>query len=423
MKVRKIGLIMRKGYGIHADHIETLGRLADEIHLWTNDPTAQADPRFTAAYPVASSEEEAARTIVEQARQAGVSRLITWQETDIVLSARVNELLGNTDLPLSAAEISRDKAKQRTFLKSHGIPSPEYHGVGTVEEAKAAAEKIGYPVILKPTRAASSKNVSLVHSDAELAAAFADLQKLVESGAGLYYQEGFDSVALVEEFLPNDECTLDGVVLDGVFYLGGINNKARMMGPYFEEDEYTMPYIGDAEERMRDIAERIYKGLEVKNSLVNVEIRQDKNGDYKVVEFSTRISGGHVYRNVRDVYGVDLVAAHALQLMEETETAKFFTRRAPSPKASTCIKFVYRTGKVMANTAGEAATAPEFRAYYPTAKPGEVVASAPVGFDIAGLLSIRGSYKEPADVERLKEKARQLDQQLNLQVVNVDGDE
>jgi len=39
---------------------------------------------------------------------------------------------------------------------------------------------------------------------------------------------------LLEEYLPGREVTLDGVVLDGEFILGGICDKLGSEGPFFE---------------------------------------------------------------------------------------------------------------------------------------------------------------------------------------------
>jgi biotin carboxylase len=413
--MKKLGLIMRKGYGIHEDHIETLSRIADEIHLWTQVAhSATDDPRFSHVYRVAETDEETlVHQMVQEAKAAQIEGFLTWQETDIVLTARCNAALGRQDVPITSAVISRNKLNQREFLRQHDMPTPLFRGVRHVDEARMAADEIGYPCILKPTMAASSVNVSLISSEEALIQAFSSLESFIKKDSGLYYTDR--SVAVLEEFMPGEEITLDGVVVDGVFHLGGIHNKKRMMGPHFEEDEYTLPYQGGNTAPLAEIAARICQALRLKNTLFNVELRQDRNGVYKVVEFSIRISGGHVYRNIRDVYGIDLVAAYTLGLInEQPSLIEWFLRRSPQPKAATCIKFVYRSGHVRQNDAGAARSHPAFRAYYPVAKPGERIDQPPQGFDIAGLLSVRGRYREPEDVNRLKETAAQLEQQLDL---------
>lgn len=413
-----VGLLMRKGFSLHGDHIEALGRIFEEVHLWTSVSGYEQDPRFRSVQHIPKYEN--VEEMILQARQLGVPFFITWQETDIVLNARLNEGLGRQDIPVQAAEIARDKSRQRQFLKQEDVACPEFYAVNTLDEAVSAAASVGYPVIIKPTLAASSSHVALVHSYAELKEAFDSISQLAISQSGLYFDEECPAIALIEEFLPGEEITLDGVVVNGRFYLGGVHNKLRMPGPYFEEDEYTLPFQGESnvEQELCEMAQQICTGLKLVNGLFNVEARQNANDEYKVVEFSCRISGGHVYRNIRDVYGTDLVTAHACGLQGEEKLAAHFAKRT-APKCATCIKFVYRDGKVLNNASGEAADDVRYRAYYPVAAKGRVVHSAPKGFDITGLLSVRTKYQGPEDIESVKQAARLLEQKLDLQVAEV----
>ncbi|MDA2549890.1 ATP-grasp domain-containing protein [Bacillus cereus] len=420
MNVKKVGLVMRKGCSIHGDHIETLGRLVDSIHLWTCVEEDLNDPRFTYVHKVNQNNTD--ENIIEEIRIAalenGIDKFITWHETDITLVAQLNSLFGYLDVPVEAALTSRDKANQREFLKINNIPSPISIKVSELEEAKEAAHKIGYPVILKPTRAASSMNVSLVNSDEQLEEEFEKLYQLAYSKKGFYYNDTFLNLALIEEFMSGEEVTLDGIVVEGNFYLGGIHHKKDMLGPYFEEDEYSLPYCGNEENELVTIAKNICSALHIKNSLFNVELRKDKHNNYKVVEFSIRISAGHVYRNIRDVHGIDLVAAHALKIVDSnSDEYKFFLKRASFPKASTCIKFVYREGLVQSNSSGNAANSANFRAYYPLAQENEIVNRAPKGFDIVGLLSVRGRYNSVEDRYKTIDIANSLEKELDLKVL------
>lgn len=141
--------------------------------------------------------------------------------------------------------------------------------------------------------AASSSNVSLIKSEQQLKEAFKDLENLRQTKRGFYYNKNSESLALIEEFLSGDEVTVDGVVINGEFHLGGIHNKKRMEGPYFEEDEYTLPFAGTAESEKEivTILKRITKFLNLRETLLNVELRKDNEGRFKIVEFSVRISG------------------------------------------------------------------------------------------------------------------------------------
>src|SRR6266487_1352323 len=75
---------------------------------------------------------------------------------------------------------------------------------------------------------------------------------------------------------------------------------------------YTFPFTTpDREPELASIAASITRHLKVGSTLFNAELREDSAGDFRVVEFSTRISGGHVYRNIKDVHRIDLVRMFA----------------------------------------------------------------------------------------------------------------
>ena len=414
-------LSMRKGHRIHGDHIETLRRLGLEIHILTETPGAIEDARFAAAVVLAPEHKaRALERALAHCRAHDIQLAVTFQETDIELCAAINQVLGARTTPLSAARTARDKSLQRRFLAQHGLPSPAVFAVDDVEAACDAARHLGYPLIVKPTRAASSVQVALVAEERALRRRLAFVQALAQSSAGNYYEENALGVfALIEEFLPGDEVTLDGVVIDGKLHLGGIHDKMRMPGPFFEEDLYSLPFERpDEEPALVGLAARLCTTLGLENSLFNVELRKDVHGDYKIVEFSPRISGGHVYRNIRDVYLIDLVAAHVASCVPALAPLRQYALHRSLPRMATCIKFVYRDGRVVENHSGRASLSNAFTAYYPTAAAGTTIYSAPRGFDIAGLLSVQGRYRVPEDIALVKRSAIELEGQLGLVVEN-----
>lgn len=419
--MKKVLLVMRKGWTIHGDHIDTLWRLGIELHLMTEIVLERPDPRFASVTIIPKTSREAAvANGVEVCTRFDICFALTFQETDIEICSRICEIIGARTTPIVAADTARDKSSQRDFLALHGLPSPGSRKVSSIAEAEASAEQLGYPVIVKPTRAASSMQVSLVHSPAELVARLRAIEDLVLSKHGNYYEVNTGVFALIEEFLPGNEVTLDGVVVDGRFILGGIHNKMRMPGPFFEEDLYSLPFRHPrVESSLGDIAARICEKLELVNSLFNVELRQNAEGEYKVVEFSPRISGGHVYRNIRDVYGIDLVATHAASCLPSLASMLPLFSARTEPRLTTCIKFIYRTGEVIQNRAGTLAQSSHFAAYYPLALPGSVVKCAPHGFNITGLLSMRGPFRSEIDIDAIEAEASAAQDQLDLVIAGI----
>lgn len=84
------------------------------------------------------------------------------------------------------------KAAQLSLLHSLGIPSPRSRVINRVEEARAAAKEIGFPLIIKPNIGGRGAGIVRLNSPVELE------QALVGGMIDL----GIDHTALVQEFIP-----------------------------------------------------------------------------------------------------------------------------------------------------------------------------------------------------------------------------
>ncbi len=90
-----------------------------------------------------------------------------------------------------AVEISCDKEDTHNLLYDLGLPVPEQHMIYSARRAVRAANRIGFPVVVKPLNANHGRGVSInLNTDDEVAAAFEDAQK-----------HGSGSAVLVESFI------------------------------------------------------------------------------------------------------------------------------------------------------------------------------------------------------------------------------
>jgi len=427
--VTKLLLIMRNTYGWNGEHIDTLRRLGIQIHLATGVPGADQDGRFASVVPIPPELdlESASTYLVDVARDRGIETVITFYEADLVLTATVNAKLGSAWANPEADITSRDKRLQREFLAEHGIPSAGFAPVPAVDAVEAGVRAMGgfaYPVIVKPTYMSASIGVSLVSDEAELRVALSRIVALCDHWESYFLAANDRPIALIEEFLPGKEISLDGVVLFGKFHLAGVTDKMQMGGPYFDEDYYTLPFRTPEEEpELSALTQAIADGLGVRHCMMNVEFRRDAQGRYKVVEFTTRLAGGQNYLCLREVYGLDPVRLYVKAVLAGTDPAReadVWAGELPrlEPRSSTCIKYAYRYGTVLRNNAGEVALSPYYRSYLPAAKPGATLRRPPEGwYEFAGSLAISGPYRELADIDRLERVADELDARLDIVVI------
>jgi len=97
-----------------------------------------------------------------------------------------------------AVELASDKEETNKILGDLGLPVPRQHLVYSAAEAVAEAERIGYPVVVKPLDANHGRGVSIDLSDPEaIATAYGSARQHSETVLVESYIEGFDHRLLV----------------------------------------------------------------------------------------------------------------------------------------------------------------------------------------------------------------------------------
>ena len=130
-----------------------------------------------------------------------VDRLEATVEAHIMPIARVREAAGIPGTSVRTAFLCRDKPAMKEALREGGVPCAQSTGAETAAEVHAFAERVGFPLILKPRDGAGASGATRVDSAAELATALA----------------GFGSARsiAVEEFIEGHEGFYDTLTVDG----------------------------------------------------------------------------------------------------------------------------------------------------------------------------------------------------------------
>lgn len=409
-------LLMRLSYYKYYDHIKTIRQLGINVHLISEIECIKQDvPLFKTVNILVqqTSEETIFNVALHIKEKFNIKAVITFLEPDIVLCAKLAEYLEVPGIDKIPAIISRDKNKQRNLLSNNNIPSPWFISINNITGENQIPEK-NFPVIIKSTQASLSVGVYLANNKDEIKHYLNEIYLFAEKNKLHYHEEDKSSLALIEEFLPGEEVTLDGIVINGEFILGGIHNKRRNMGPTFEEDLYSLPFkLPGHEPELFNIAASICKALGLKNSMFNVELRQDNTGNFKVVEFSTRFSAGFCYRHIKAVYEIDLVALYCKSLLGIPIYEHEKTRKTPI--ITTCTKWVFGTGIVTRNKIGKSINSPYFEDYMVLAQPGTKV-GPPHGLNCVGRISIKAPYESISSIEKLEQESFNIAKMLDVQI-------
>ena len=122
-------------------------------------------------------------------------------EPGMVLAARLREALGLGGLSVAQTLPFRDKERMKQVLDAAGLRTPRHVRCNTASECWEAAERIGFPIIIKPIAGAGSADTYRVESADELRGVLPRLQHVPEVS--------------VEEFVDGDEFTFDTVSIAG----------------------------------------------------------------------------------------------------------------------------------------------------------------------------------------------------------------
>ncbi|HEV8324051.1 MAG TPA: ATP-grasp domain-containing protein [Myxococcota bacterium] len=130
-----------------------------------------------------------------------VDRLVTNWEPLVLLAARLRERYGVPGMGVDAVRGFRDKQLMKERVAAAGLRVPRSARVRTSAEAWEAAERVGWPLVVKPIAGAGSADTFRVDSRQEMEAVLAQIGHVAE--------------ASVEEYVEGDEFTFDSVCVDG----------------------------------------------------------------------------------------------------------------------------------------------------------------------------------------------------------------
>lgn len=128
---------------------------------------------------------------------AHIERVECLWEPGMILAARLREALGLPGMTVEETLPFRDKEKMKQRLDAAGIRTPRHARATSEREVRAAAEAIGYPLILKPIAGAGSKDTHRVDEPRQLERVLPLLRHVQEVS--------------VEEFIDGEEYTFDTI--------------------------------------------------------------------------------------------------------------------------------------------------------------------------------------------------------------------
>jgi biotin carboxylase len=224
------------------------------------------------------------------------------------LAASLADLIGARGTPVEGVATARDKSRCRQALDEAGVPSLAYAVAGSEDEAIAAADRIGYPVIIKPVLGVGKGVTTIAHDPAPVRTHFAGLTGDLEhlpAGMSAHFDERF----IVEELAVGDLYSVE-VASDGrsVVPLVSTLQKTALHNSVVELGCTVPSALDDAAEReLGDYAAHVCRTLGLTLGVFHVEMIRTARG-FRLIEANPRMAGGALPETVNAVADRDMFA-------------------------------------------------------------------------------------------------------------------
>ncbi len=204
--------------------------------------------------------------------------------------------------PASAIDAMGSKSAAKSLMEEAGVPLvPGYHGAAQdIETFSAAAERIGYPVLLKATAGGGGKGMKVVERHSELAEALASAQREALSSFG-------DSRMLVEKYVLQPRHVEIQVFADQHGHCLYLNERDCSIQRRHQKVVEEAPAPGLSPERRQAMGEAAVKAAQAIGYVGagTVEFLLDARGEFFFMEMNTRLQVEHPVTEY--ITGLDLV--------------------------------------------------------------------------------------------------------------------
>ena len=204
-------------------------------------------------------------------------------EPYMVLAARIREVFGLPGLTVEQTLPFRDKELMKRRLDAAGIRTPWHASATTVAAVWEAAERIGYPLILKPIAGAGSADTYRVDSATELLEVLPLLRHVPEVS--------------VEEFVEAEEFTYDTICADGqILFENILWYRPRPLEMRLHEwvspvaislRDLTVPFVEDG----RRMGREVLAALGFRSGFTHMEWYRKPDGEVVFGEIAARPPG------------------------------------------------------------------------------------------------------------------------------------
>lgn len=245
--------------------------------------------------------------VVEEVRRfvggRSIDRVECLWEPGMLLAARLREALGVPGLGVARTLPFRDKESMKAVLDAAGIRTPHHYRAKSADEVRAAAERIGYPLIVKPIAGAGSADTWRVGEPSELEPTIAKLRHVPEVS--------------VEEFIEGEELTYDTVCSGGRILFENVawyrpKPLVMRLNTWISPQSICLRRIDDPRVAVGpELGRKVLKALGFETGFTHMEWFLTPSGEAVFGEIGGRAPGGRLVHAMNYSCDIDLFTGWA----------------------------------------------------------------------------------------------------------------
>ncbi|MDD6770134.1 carbamoyl-phosphate synthase large subunit [Inconstantimicrobium porci] len=277
---------IRIGQGIEFDYasvhcVMALRKQGIETIIVNNNPeTVSTDFNISDKLYFEPLTEEDVLNIIEKEKPDGVILQFGGQ-TSIKLAEFLKEknvpTLGTTADQIDMAE---DREKFDDLLERLGISRPKGKGIWSVEEGLKEAERLGFPVLVRPSYVLGGQGMEITHDEEELTFYLSNA-----------FEKDHKNPILIDKYLMGREIEVDAISDGEDVLVPGIMEHLERAGVHSGDSitMYPSQHISDAmKQRILDYTRKLALGIGIKG-MINIQFIEFE-GNLYVIEVNPRAS-------------------------------------------------------------------------------------------------------------------------------------
>jgi biotin carboxylase len=255
----------------------------------------------------------------------GISAVISDNCDYSLLTASI--VASKLSLPFASVEsalFSNDKFRQRCVCSDAGIKQPKFEEVRTPNDTLSAAERIGYPIVLKPVDSRGTFGVTIVDNPEELHIAY---YEAISNSPGLRL--------ICEKFIEGELVTVDGFCFSNGHQSLTVASRKYAEGkkPVTKYISYPSDHSAEMKQKLLENHHNVINALNYNFGHTHGEYIVTPSGEIYLVECANRGGGVYTSSTINPLLtGIDLNGVFINQCLGEDSfkissgTNNFMTR-------------------------------------------------------------------------------------------------